>query len=327
MLVDTMITAVLLDNKRSMHVHVQVRGLTLFLAASVLLAGCSFGTAAGNLAPSPSASSEVNDSIQPTPIPLPTGLVRAGGLTFLSDTVYPPQESIDPATSKPIGFDIDVATALASRIGAPPGLRAEFKSLDFNLLLQRLNDGEGDAVISAMRITPERQQRAAFVGYFVAGQAIMVRKGNPLGIHGLSDLCGRKVAVQVQTNELDTLTASNADQCRSNKITIQVFPTDIEAFTRLQLGQVDAALDDSPVVAYFVQQKPDFFEIAGPILQNVLEGIAVDSRKPDLLKAIQQAMLAIYSDGTYRRLLIKWNLLDGEVPAAQIIVSPTSGAR
>ncbi len=296
------------------------RGRCALAATSLLLAACAASTA-----PPPGVA-----SASPTPataIPVPQGLIQPGVLTFLSDTVYPPQESIDPQTSKPAGFDIDIATAIAARIGAPPGLRAEVKSLDFNLLLQQLLEQRGDAVISAMRITPERQHRVAFVGYFVAGQAIMVRKGNPLGIQGLQDLCGRKVAVQVQTNELDTLTAANADQCKNSKITIQVFPTDIEAFTKLQLGLVDAAMDDSPVVAYFVQQKPQFFETAGPLLQNVLEGIAVDPKNPELLKAIQQAMLAIYADGTYRKLLIKWNLLDGEVPVSQIVVSPVPATR
>jgi hypothetical protein len=32
-------------------------------------------------------------------------------------------------------------------------------------------------------------------------------------------------------------------------------------------------------------------------------------------------MMAIYQDGTYRQILTFWNLLDGEIPASQIIVN------
>jgi len=34
-------------------------------------------------------------------------------------------------------------------------------------------------------------------------------------------------------------------------------------------------------------------------------------------------MMAIYQDGTYRQILTKWNLLDGEIPASQIVVTPS----
>jgi ABC-type amino acid transport substrate-binding protein len=53
------------------------------------------------------------------------------------------------------------------------------------------------------------------------------------------------------------------------------------------------------------------------------EGIAVDPKNGDLLKAIQQAMVAIDEDGTYRQILMKWNLLDGEIPASQVVVNPS----
>ena len=34
-------------------------------------------------------------------------------------------------------------------------------------------------------------------------------------------------------------------------------------------------------------------------------------------------MLAIYQDGSYKQILTKWNLLDGEIPAADIVVNPS----
>jgi len=279
---------------------------------AVTLAACGGGTAA-TPSPSPSASAS------PQGIKTPTNLVKAGTLTFLSDTTYPPQESIDPATNKPVGFDVDLANAVAAKMG----LTATVLTADFGTIIDALLARKGDAIISAMSITPERSKKVAFVGYFQAGQSILVRKGNPQNITRLADLCGKKVAVQVTTTEQDTLTAENTGECKTKKITIQTFPSDVDAVQKLKIGAVDAAMDDSPVAAYYVQQDPNSFDLGGTPVQSAPEGIAVDPKNTEVLQATQQAMLAIFNDGTYHRLLIKWNLLDGEIPVSQVIQSPS----
>jgi polar amino acid transport system substrate-binding protein len=285
--------------------------LAALAVLAVTLAACGGGTA--TVSPSPTASAS------PQGIKTPTNLVKAGTLTFLSDTTYPPQESIDTATNTAVGFDVDIAKAIATKLG----LTATIQTADFSTIIDGLLAKKGDAIISAMSITPERSKKVAFVGYFQAGQSILVRKGNPLGISGLTDLCGRKVGVQVTTTEQDTLTAENSGDCKSKKITIVTFPSDVDAVQKLKIGAVDAAMDDSPVAAFYVNNDPASFELAGTPVQNAPEGIAVDPKNTEVLTAIQQAMQAIFADGTYRKLLVKWNLLDGEIPASQIMLSPS----
>lgn len=255
----------------------------------------------------------------PTPIVPPTTLVHPGTLTFLSDTTYPPQESIDPATQKAVGFDIDIATALAGKLG----LNVTIVKTDSPQIIGALLAKKGDAVISALSITPDLQRQAAFVPYFQAGQSILVRKGNPAGIAGLADLCGKGVAVQVQSPEQNSLDEANGNECKSTHIVVHVYPTDLQAVLTLKQGQADAALDDSPVAAYFVKQTPDQLELAGHPFKTNPEGIAVDPKNGDLVKALQRAMLAIYQDGSYHLLLTKWNLVDGEIPASQIVATPS----
>jgi polar amino acid transport system substrate-binding protein len=286
--------------------------LSALAVLAVALTACGGGTSTG---PSPSPT----PSASPQGIKTPTNLVKAGTLTFLSDTTYPPQESIDTATNKAVGFDVDVANAIAGKMG----LTATIQTADFSTIIDGLLAKKADAIISAMSITPERSKKVAFVGYFSAGQSILVRKGNPLGISALKDLCGRKVAVQVTTTEQDTLNAENAGDCKSKKITIQTFPADTDAVQKLKIGAVDAAMDDSPVAAYYVSQDPNSFELGGTPVQSAPEGIAIDPNNKEVLQAVQQAMLAIFADGTYHKLLVKWNMLDGEIQASQIVQSPS----
>jgi len=292
-----------------------------------LVAGAIFAVAlSACAAPGPQAARVPSSptpfaAASPTPptIVAPNTLVKPGTMTFLSDTTYPPQESIDPATQQAVGFDIDVAKALAAKLGLNPVI----VKTDSPQIVGALLAKKGDAVISALSITPDLQRQVAFVAYFQAGQSILVRKGNPGGISGLADLCGKNVAVQVQSPEQDSLDEANGNECKGNHITVHVYPTDLQAVLTLKQGQADAALDDSPVAAYFVKQTPDQLELAGSPFKTNPEGIAVDPKNGELVKAIQKAMLAIYQDGTYRLILTKWNLVDGEIPASQIVINPS----
>jgi polar amino acid transport system substrate-binding protein len=287
---------------------------------ALLLSSCTLTSA--KAPPGSSASPSGATSKTPGLITAPQTLIKPGTLTFLSDMSYPPQESVDPASKQPVGSDIDIANAIATRMG----LTATIQQADQSQIIASLLAKKGDAVISALAISPELSRQVALVGYFQSGQSIMVRKGNPASITMLSDLCGKSVAVQVTTPEQSTLDQANGDVCKSMHITIRFFPTDTEAVFQLRQGKVDAAMDDSPVAANFVAQSPDTIELAGTPLRTGPEGIAVDPKNGDMLKAMQQAMLAIYEDGTYHRILVKWNLVDGEIPASQIILTPNPSA-
>src|SRR5579872_3576290 len=80
-----------------------------FLAVLLLLAACGGGTTG-------SGSTPTANPATPTVTP-PNDLLVPGTLTVGSDTTYPPQEYIDTATNKPAGFDIDLITAIAQRMG------------------------------------------------------------------------------------------------------------------------------------------------------------------------------------------------------------------
>ncbi len=292
------------------------------IALSALLAlalgGCTIPSP-GVVKASPSTAALAIASPTPPTITPPTNLVRPGTITFLSDLSYPPQEWLDIPSQQALGFDIEIAQAVAAKMG----LTATIQKTDTPQIVGALLAKKGDAIISGLQITPDLQRQVALVGYFRAGQAILVRKGNPTGITSLSDLCGKKVSVQVQSPEENTIDEMNGGTCKDNKINKQIYPTDVQAVLILKQRGVEATLEDSPVAAYFVKQNPDQLELAGSPFKMNAEGIAIDPKNGELLKAMQQAMMAIYQDGTYRQILTKWNLLDGEIPASQIVVNPS----
>jgi polar amino acid transport system substrate-binding protein len=290
------------------------------LAVSMLaLAACG--------ATDPSANPPTSlPSATASPITVPATLLNAHQIIFLSDTNYPPQESIDPAANEAVGFDVDIARALSARIGPPPGLKASILTQDFDSIIPSLINRRGDAIISAMTITASRSKDVTFIPYFQAGQSILVPHGNPGNITAVTNLCGKRVAVEKATTELQTLQAANKANCQALPIVIQTFATDAEAVNQLKAGAVDAAMDDSPVAAYYVTQSGNALELGGNPVDTKAEGIAVDPKNTDLHQALTLAMLDIMKDGTYHRLLAKWNLLPGGIPAAWVTLPPNPSA-
>src|SRR5947209_4581131 len=88
----------------------------------------------------------------------PKDLITAGTLTVGSDTTYPPQEFIDTTTGKATGFDVDLITAMAQKLG----LKAKIVTANFNTIIDDLAAKRYDVVISALSINPDRQKKADF---------------------------------------------------------------------------------------------------------------------------------------------------------------------
>lgn len=254
--------------------------------------------------------------VQPTPVsdwkpgahantvPAPSKLVSAGTLTVGSDVSYPPQEYMD-ASSNPVGFDIDVASEIASRMG----LQLKVVNFNFNDIIPALNAGQFDIVISAMNITPDRSKAVDFVQYYAAGQSVLVPKGNPKNIKTLDDLSGLTVAVQQGTTEQDSLTAENTKLSQAGKPAIKVltYGTDTDAVDQLRVGRADAAMDDDPVAAYYTALNPNF-EVAVAAFNPQDEGIATAKTNTDMNTAISKAVAAMKSDGTIDAIKAKWKL-------------------
>src|SRR5216684_5329326 len=186
--------------KRSRRASKSMAFVGILILVAMLLAACGSNTTTGG------GSTPTANPATPTVAP-PSDLITSGTLTVGSDTTYPPQEYIDTATNQATGFDVDLITAIAQRMG----LKAKVVTTKFDTIIDDLSNKRFDVVISAVTINPDRQKKADFVPYFNAGESLLVRAGNPKNIKSVSDLCGQPVGVQTGTVEqTDLQTASDA---------------------------------------------------------------------------------------------------------------------
>ena len=253
---------------------------------------------------------------------VPSGqLIFAGKLVVCSDIPYPPQEFFD-ANGNPVGSDIEIGAEIAKRLG----LTMEVQNSVFDTIIAALTGGKCDIIISAQNITSDRVKQVDMIPYFQAGQSFVVAKGNPKNITTQNDLCGKTIAAETGTTEVDYLNGTGdykgqglSAACTTAgkaKINAVQFAKDSDALLALQTGKVDAYFADSPVAGYYTVQHPDQFQLSGLTLGVADEGISVSKSNKGLETAVQQALISMINDGTYKTILTKYGVEDGAVTAA-----------
>ncbi|MFI5306211.1 MAG: transporter substrate-binding domain-containing protein [Polyangiales bacterium] len=126
--------------------------------------------------------------------------LQDGKLHVGVEMAFPPMEFLDEL-KKPAGADIEIAQALAKALG----VEVEFVNMSFEGLVRAAQSGQVDVVISAMTITKERSALIDFVPYMEMGSGVLVIMGNPQRIRRPENLCGKTVAVQEGTAQVQAL--------------------------------------------------------------------------------------------------------------------------
>jgi len=269
----------------------------LALAAVLAFAACKDDKKKTGTTPSPAA-------IDISGVPeLADGKITAG-----SDIAYAPFEFYQEGTQTEDGLDVDIAKAIAEALGVD----VEWVNSPFDTIRDALNTSEFDIVISAMTITPERQQEVDFVPYLSVGTGILVPAGNPKGIQGLEDLCGLTVAVQLGTIQETMIDDQNA-KCDSaiEKVT---FDTNPLAVQDLRTAGADANLSDYPVALLDAQESSGELEVVETQVVPEPYGIAVRKGSADLKGVLEEALQTIRDSGQYDDILAKWELSSTALP-------------
>lgn len=298
-------------------------GAALFIAVACAPAATTTPSSAPSAAVSPGASASAAPLATAVATVPEAQLVTATRLTVCSDIPYPPLEFFD-AQGNPTGSDIDIGTEIANRLG----LKVAIENTVFDTIIAALQGSKCDIIISDQNITTDRVKQVDMIPYFQAGQAFVVAKGNPANLNTTLDLCGKKVAAETGTTEVDYLDGTGdykggkglTQACTAAgkpAIVTTPFEKDSDAALALQAGQVDAYFADFPVAANYAVTKPDVFALSPiPQLAPALAGISVQNTgHAELEKAVQTALVSMINDGSYLTILKKYSDDAGAITA------------
>lgn len=235
----------------------------------------------------------------------PTELVAPGKLTYGVAASFAPFEFSQ--NGKLVGFDIEFAEALAGKLGlAPVPVNMEFRGL-----IPALQGKRVDIINSSMYINPARSEQVDFVPYMRIGQQIVVRRGNPAGVKGRGDLCGRSVAVTLGGIQ-ETYAREDAEKCRAAgkpALTVLTLPTAQDSALSVRQGRADAYYESTAGVARIVTEMADTFQAVGEVFETGTQiGLAVRKGDAATAEALRRAVQLTVEDGTYQRLMAKYFL-------------------
>jgi polar amino acid transport system substrate-binding protein len=245
---------------------------------------------------------------------LPAEVAEDGTLDVGVNLTYAPAEFVGgPDGQTPVGYDIDLAGALAQVLG----LEAEIHHAEFAGIIPAIGT-RYDVGISSFTITPERLDQVNMIANFEAGSAYAVASGNPAGVDP-ANVCGITLGVQTGTYQ-DELTADMVAACEEAGEPLEVlrYASQADVTTNLVGGRVDAMYADSPVVAYAISQTDGQVEMLGDVFDSAPQGLAVAKDDAELTEAVRAALQHLMDSGVYAELLAEWGNDGGALTTAEL---------
>jgi polar amino acid transport system substrate-binding protein len=284
--------------------------VSLMVAALLALAGCASneentgsqptGTATGAADPN---AVQKDDALAGQ---VPDAVKSDGKLVIGTDPTYEPSEFKD-ASGKIIGFDIDLGTAIAKKLGLTP----EFKESKFDNIIPGLA-GKYELGMSSFTDSKEREKSVDFVTYFVAGTAWAAKDAS----FDPDNACGKKVSVQTgtvqETEDLPKKSKACTDAGKP-KIGVLRYDGQDEATNAVVLGRAEAVLADLPVIVAAVNKTNGALQRVGENYDTAPYGIAMSKNAGTLKDAVLGAVKALIADGTYKSILERWKVADGAI--------------
>jgi polar amino acid transport system substrate-binding protein len=271
--------------------------------------------ASGSAAPAcnPNASSRRPVGAPPAPGHMPAGSTMAKILARGTLRVGVDQNTYkfgyrDPASGQIVGFDIDMAHAIARAIFGDPN-KIQFVSITAAQRIPDVVNQTVDLVADTMTVTCDRLRQVAFSTiYYDAGQNVLVRTDS--GIASLADLANKKVCAAAGSTSIPNIAA-----LASKPVPVAVNDW-TDCLVMLQQGQVAAISTDDTILRGLAAQDPNTKLLLAANFTKEPYGLAMNLHAPDLVEFVNGVLAQLRSDGGWAAIYTRW--LNSPAPAPPI---------
>ncbi len=223
-----------------------------------------------------------------------------GTLRVATEPTFRPFETVD-ANGELVGFDIDLARALAKGLG----VEVEFVTVDWNSIIPTLLSKKADLIMSGMTITEERQRTVDYSDpYFHTVTCLLLSSEKAPGIDDVSALNapGRKIVVKEGT------TGHFAAEKTLAKAEILPVATENDAAREVVLGRADAFLYDLFSIRQHNKNHPDETYVVAKAVTKEPYGIALRKGNEAVRAWLNRSLAAMRADGRLQELYDKHGL-------------------
>ena len=231
-------------------------------------------------------------------------------LVVATDASYPPQSSRS-ADGILVGFDIDVASAIAARLG--DGVEVEFVTPQWDMIISGFWDGAWDISVGSMTPTTARGEVLEFPAIYYYTPAVFAVPADAK-IRSLSDLNGAHIGVchactyeeyLRKTLVIDAVGVPSFEYVVTPGSINNDYVTDVQAFADMSKGQLDAVLASQPSVVNAIDGGYPIRILGEPVFYEPL-AIAIDKGDPEFADEVRHIVESLHKDGTLSALSKKW---------------------
>lgn len=219
--------------------------------------------------------------------------------------VQPPFAYADPTNPERMdGLEVE----LIENAMACAGVKYQWIKESWGALLPALFAGTSDVMIGAVNYRPDRAEKADFIVYMRAGQAVIVHKGNPKNISDMESLCGMTGSTVIGGTGVQTIEDQSKACSAAGKPEINFQPAQDSdsAYRQLTNDRVDFVLNDAPAAA--ARAKISDVEITYVLTTDIFSGMVVTKGNTEMRTLVADGLKAQQDDGRLKEIAMKYGL-------------------
>lgn len=203
---------------------------------------------------------------------------------------------------KLVGFDIDLATAVAEELG----LKVEFQPINWDAKEMELKSKNIDCIWNGLSVTDERKEAFALTDMYLNNCNIIMTIDKKINIKSEKELKNYKIGTQIDSSALKVMQQSKLWDEYSDNVT--EYPTFDEAILDMKSGRVDAIVVDQVLGEYKnANLKADEkMTICDFNFGDDFYAIACRKADTDVAEKINEAIQANIDNGKAEEISNKW---------------------
>ncbi|HHU08914.1 MAG TPA: transporter substrate-binding domain-containing protein [Intrasporangiaceae bacterium] len=238
-------------------------------------------------------------------------ICERGEIKVSTDPAYPPQSSLNDQTGEYEGFDIDVATEIAKRLGVNVGWEAP----NWDVITAGSWNGRWDMTVGSMTPTNDRQKVLFFTQPYNYTPAVVVVRADDTAVNDLAnDLDGKTIGVCSGCTYDDFLNKKlNIEGYTFDFIIddakVTGYDTDTTALQDLANGRIDAAITSVTTAQGYIDAGNPVKIVGDPVFYEPLS-VGFDrsssSSAESLFEVVDKIVGEMHADGTLTEFSEKW---------------------
>jgi L-cystine transport system substrate-binding protein len=193
------------------------------------------------------------------------------------------------------GFDVEIATEVAKRLGVDP----EFKETQWDAIFAGLDAKRFDMIANQVGIRPDRQEKYDFSDPYITSAAVLIVHKDNNEVKNFEDIKGLNAAQSLTSNYGDLAKKNGA-----NLVSVEGFTQSVEL---LASKRVDVTINDRISFLDYTKQRPDApIKIAATSEDASASGLMFRKGSDKLVTEVNKALTEMVEDGTYKKISEKW---------------------